>query len=193
MVVVMRTRFGRPDLGRPTDGRRFSSPMGSSLSGHTQEPLGAIVKDVGERDAVFYRNISGFLSNHRLHVNPYFRADRWPPDACGRQLPMKSRGAWIALNRRRGGGAAATRSIPARIDPVAHEFGDRRHSERCSIMAGLVLFRSLAEAIRAGFGHTPAAWHSLSSRSISSHVKPDFDSTGITLPGTKSETELGQL
>jgi hypothetical protein len=87
---------------------------------------GAIVKDVGERDAVLYENIARRLSDHRLHVNPYFQADRRPPDACGDQLPMKSRGAWIALNRRRQVAAAATRSITARIDLVAHEFGDRR-------------------------------------------------------------------
>lgn len=52
MVVVMRTRFGRPDFGRPADGRGFSPPTASSSSGHTRKPSGAIVKDVGERDVV---------------------------------------------------------------------------------------------------------------------------------------------
>ena len=83
MVVVMRTRFGRPDFGRPADSRRFSAPSASSSSGHTRELSGAIVKDVGERDAVLYENIARCLSDHRLHVNPYFRADRRPPDARG--------------------------------------------------------------------------------------------------------------
>ena len=99
MVVVMRTRFGRPDFGRPADGRRFAAPTGSSFSGHTRKPSGAIVKDVGERDTVFCKNIPRFLSDHRLHVNPRLRADRRPADAR-RRLLINSCSAWIMLDRR---------------------------------------------------------------------------------------------
>ena len=88
IVVVMRTRLGRPDFGRPADGRRFSAPAASSSSGHTRKHSGAIVKDVGERDVVFYKNVPRFLSDHRLHVNPRLRADRRPADAR-RRLLMK--------------------------------------------------------------------------------------------------------
>ena len=77
-VVVMRTRFGRPDFGRPADSGRFSPPTTSS-SGHTRKPSGAIVKNVGKRDAVFYKNIPRFLRDHRLHVNPRLRADLGRP------------------------------------------------------------------------------------------------------------------
>ena len=99
MVVVMRTRFGRPDFGRPADGRRFSPPTGASSSGHTRKPSGAIVKDVGERDVVSYKNVARFLSDHRLHVNPRLRADRRPADAR-RRLLMNSCSARITLDRR---------------------------------------------------------------------------------------------
>ena len=99
MVVVMRTRFGRPDFGRPEDGRRFSPPAPTWSSGHTRKPSGAIVKDVGERYAVFYKNIPRFLSDHRLHVNPRLRADRRPADTR-RRLLINSRSAWITLDRR---------------------------------------------------------------------------------------------
>ena len=54
------------DFGRPADGPRFSAPTASSSSGHTRKPSGAIVKDVGERYAVFYKNIPGFFSDHRF-------------------------------------------------------------------------------------------------------------------------------
>jgi hypothetical protein len=99
MVVVMRTRFGRPDFGRPADGLRFSPGTASSSSGHTRKPSGAIVKDVGERDVVSYKNIARFLSDHRLYVNPRLRADRRPADAR-RRLLISSRSAWITLDRR---------------------------------------------------------------------------------------------
>jgi hypothetical protein len=91
----------------------------------------AIVKNVRERNAVPYEKIARYLSDHRLHVNPHFRAD-WRASntwhRAFRQLPIKSRRAtWIALNRRRQVlAAAATRSSPTRIDLVTHEFGDRR-------------------------------------------------------------------
>jgi hypothetical protein len=99
IVVVMRTRFGRPDFGRPADRWRFPPPTASSPSGHTRKPSGAIVKDVGERDAVFYENIPRFLSDHRLHVNPRLRADRRPADARCRLL-IRSCSARITLDRR---------------------------------------------------------------------------------------------
>lgn len=97
MVVVMRTRFGRPDFGRPADGRRFSAPTAASSSGHTRKPLGAIVKDVGESYAVFYKNIPRFLSDHRLHVNPRLRADGRPADTR-RRLQTNSCSAWIRMD-----------------------------------------------------------------------------------------------
>jgi hypothetical protein len=92
---------------------------------------GAIVKDVRERDTVLHEKIARCLGYHRLHVNPYFRANRRASNAwhgAFRQLPIKPRSAlWIALNRRRQVlAAAATRSGPARIDLVAHQFSDRR-------------------------------------------------------------------
>ena len=131
MVVVMRTRFGRPDFGRPAVSRRLSAPSAWSSLGHTRKLSGAIVKDVGERDSVFNENIARCLSDHRLDVNPHLRADcraSNPWRGAFRQLPMKfAQRSWIALNRRRQvAAAAATRSGPARIDLVAHQFGDRR-------------------------------------------------------------------
>jgi hypothetical protein len=39
------------------------------------------------------------LSDHRLHVNPRLRADRWPADAR-RRLLIVARCAWITLDRR---------------------------------------------------------------------------------------------
>lgn len=126
----MRTRFRRPDLGRPADGRRSSTPS-ASLLGHTRELSGAIVKDVGEREAVFCEKVARFLRYHRLNVNSNLRADCWASNAwrraCG-QLPIKSRsGVGITLNRcRQVAAAAPARSGQARIDLVAHQFGNRR-------------------------------------------------------------------
>jgi hypothetical protein len=96
-----------------------------------RELSGAVVKDVGEGDAVFYESIVRRLSYHRLHVNSNLRADCRASNAwrrAFRQSPIKSSSAsWIALNRSRQVlPAAAMRSGPARIDLVAHQFGDRR-------------------------------------------------------------------
>lgn len=135
MVVVMRTRFGRPDFGRPADGRRSSTTSRASLSGDTREPSSAIIKYVSERDSVSYKKIARFLRYHRLHVNSNLGADCRAPSACRRacrQCAIRSRSAWIMLNWcRQVSAAPPARSSRARIDLVAHELGNRWLALNC--------------------------------------------------------------
>jgi hypothetical protein len=96
-----------------------------------RELSGALVKDVGKRDTVLDENIARCLSDHRLHVNPHFRADCRASNAwrrAFRQSLIKLLSAsWIALNRRRQVlTAPATRSSSVTIDLVTHQFDDRR-------------------------------------------------------------------